>query len=234
MAAGIRIVLRNLAQVNAQVQDILAATAEGGGRFSKTELHRRYGIQALQWINQNFRSGGGLLEDGRWKPLSANTIAGRRKGSSEILQDTGILRASFTYKTSSQEVRVGTEHFAAKWHEDGTKGPYEIRPRNALALAFPVSGKVARFARVTNFNSATGLNSTRQRASRVAASFSSLATQKTYKRGQNLILAMKVIHPGLVKRRMLPNEQEMLPRLLQVTIGWMRQSRLFRSTEEAE
>lgn len=194
MAIGIVIALRGLERVNAQIQRIIAAAA--GGR-SRTELYRRYGIQALNWINENFRSGGGLLSDGAWKPLSDNTIVGRRQGSSEILQNTGVLRASFTYRVTANEVRVGTASPVAIFHEFGTRGPYPITPVRAQALAFPGVG-----------------------GSRVRNSFSSILTRKTFKRGEQIVFAKAVSHPGLVKRRMLPNQQELMPRLLATTIKW--------------
>jgi hypothetical protein len=229
MPIGIRIRLENLAQANVRLQRIYQLTRGGGqGAASLSELHRRYGIRALQWINENFEQEGGLLSDGPWQKLAESTIAA--KGSSKVLQDTGIeLRPSFVSKPTSTEVRVGSSKLLAKWHEEGTgqygpRGrPYPIVPVRARALAFPASPSYTRFARTTTFNSATGVTSSRPRVTRVRASFSSIATKKTYRAGQVLILTKGVMHPGVVKRRMLPTEQELLPRLRVTTENWLRQ-----------
>lgn len=198
MPVGIRIAAKSLQQASAQMQALFASLTQDAG--SRTELHRRYGIQAMNWILENFQREGGLLEDGPWQKLSENTIAGRRKGSSRILQNTGILRASFQPQVTSTEVRVGSALKVALWQNEGTKGPYPIVPKNALALAFPSA----------NPNK------------KVRYSFSSIATRRTYKRGQELLIVKKVMHPGLVARRMLPRESELLPRLLRATNTWLR------------
>lgn len=64
------------------------------------------GEAQLGWIARNFETSGGLV--GGWRPLSPNTIAGRRKGSSAILQDTGRLRMAFGKEIAGNELRVGT------------------------------------------------------------------------------------------------------------------------------
>lgn len=92
------------------------------------------GARHLRWINENFRTGG--RAPGRdsfgWRPLSRNTIAGRRgKGRGvKILQDTGRLRQSFAVDTDRLMgiVVVGTSDQRAPWHHHGTK-PYTIRPK---------------------------------------------------------------------------------------------------------
>ena len=97
------------------------------------------GDRHLKWINDNFKREG--IET-KWKRLSANTIAGRRKGSSKVLQDTGALRQSFVKKVKTDRVEVGTESKVAKWHHEGTR-PFTIRPRKARVLRFPVPGGFA-------------------------------------------------------------------------------------------
>lgn len=106
---------------------------------------RAIGARHLRWINENF------VEEGaerRWKPLARSTVAGRRRGSSKILQDTGRLRMSFNafgFRTSGRHVDVGTESRIAKIHHFGT-GPYTIRPRRARVLRF-VTADGVRYAR---------------------------------------------------------------------------------------
>ena len=89
---------------------------------------------------QNFK------EQGRprhWTRLSPNTIAGRRKGSDKILQDTGRLRMSTIargtpgnlYRQGKNYLKMGSRLSIAPHHQYGTR-PYDIVPRNAKALRF--------------------------------------------------------------------------------------------------
>ena len=89
------------------------------------------------WVNQNFELDGALV--GGWEPLSPNTIAGRKGGSSRPLQDTGNLRQSFDYAISGNTVRIGTSVQYASFHDEGT-GPYDIYPVHAKSLAFMTAG----------------------------------------------------------------------------------------------
>ena len=89
------------------------------------------------WVNQNFELDGALV--GGWEPLSPNTIAGRKGGSSRPLQDTGNLRQSFDYRISGNTVRIGTSVQYASFHDEGT-GPYDIYPVHAKSLAFMTAG----------------------------------------------------------------------------------------------
>ena len=201
MAIGIRISLKGLQQTVAKLQALTVAGRDAGG--SKTKLHKRYGIQTVKWIHENFERQGALLEDGPWQELSPNTIAGRRKGSSSILRDTRALESSFdNFAATSTEVRVGSAEQKALWHNEGTKGPYEIKPRFKKALAFAVAQG--------------GTKITRKIAKR-SAQFGSGHLRV----GLNGIVVKSVMHPGLVKRRMLPNENELLPRLIKVTETWV-------------
>lgn len=222
MAIGIRISLRGIQETVARIQALMALGQADGK--SRTELHRRYGRQAMNWINENFRSGGGLLEDGPWQPLSENTVAGRIKRSNAILRDRGNLQASFQPQVTSTEVRIGSPLKVALFHEKGTAGPYPIVPRNKKALAFAVSARFARFARTTSFNTATGTSRTVLRAGRVSRRIAQQSARfgtGHLKTGMNVVLARGVMHPGLVARRMLPRESELLPRLLVTTENWL-------------
>ena len=104
-----------------------------------SRLLNAIGDRHLKWVNDNFKREG--LES-KWKKLSPNTIAGRRKGSRKVLQDTGRLRQSFVKKVKTDRVEVGTQSKIAKFHHEGT-GPFTIRPRKARVLRFAVAGGVA-------------------------------------------------------------------------------------------
>ncbi len=100
------------------------------------ELHTRWGIRALNWVEMNFRQQGALTGS-PWAKLKPSTIANRRKGSSLILQDSGALKRSFKMVASAASVSVGSPLFYAEFHEEGRTGPWAIRPRKANGfLAF--------------------------------------------------------------------------------------------------
>lgn len=183
--------LRGLGKFRSLIQRM---AKEGG---NKSVLHQRYGIETLKWVDKNFASRGQLA--GGWKPLSPNTIAGRRKGSSVPLQDTRGLRRSFTMKFNAEDARVGSPMAIAEYHEKGT-GPYTIKPKDPNGvLAFR-----AAFA-----------------SNKVKASFSSTRTKKTFRKGEAYAFAREVKHPGLPKRAMLPTAAQILPTLIRVTQNFL-------------
>lgn len=112
-----------------------------------TPLFKKFAILMTRSFNDNFR------EEGRprkWKALSKNTVAGRRKKSNRILQDKGFLRQSVLARSGPGNIRkftkdsltMGTRNKVAAWHQRGTK-PYTIVPRNKKALSFmTASGRV--------------------------------------------------------------------------------------------
>jgi len=112
--------------------------------LNKDDLLRAIGFRQLKWINDNFKAEGGLIKKAGWKALTSNTIAGRRGGSSAILQDTGRLRQSFDdfgVNVSGGAVTVGTRSKIAEYHEKGTD-PYIIRPKRAKMLRFVTAGGI--------------------------------------------------------------------------------------------
>lgn len=112
-------------------------------KFEPSTLTKRIGFDILDWVNENFEKGG--IEKS-WPPLSRNTVASRRKGSSTPLQDTGILRQSFDmFSAGGSDVFVGTKNTIAKYHEHGTR-PYIIHPRERKVLRF-MTADGFRFAR---------------------------------------------------------------------------------------
>jgi len=164
----------------------------------RSALYDRWGLQVLNWVDRQFQSQGG--QGGTpWPRLSPNTIAARRGGSSQILQDTGRLKSSFTHTLTGRGVSVGTNVEYASFHQFGTKGPYEIKPKRALALAFKTAGG----------------------GRRVQASFSSRATKATYKKGDKYVIVKSVMHPGLPVRAMLPDAQQITPILLRTARNYI-------------
>lgn len=102
-------------------------------------LSKAVGQELLSLVDKAFKQKG--LEEA-WPPLKPSTVASRRRGSSQPLQDTGALRRSFSpgkpgslYKITATSATVGTENHVAAYHEFGTPS-YTIRPRNARTLAF--------------------------------------------------------------------------------------------------
>src|SRR5512144_2346004 len=84
---------------------------------TRTDLHARWAVLALNWINRNFQTSGGMV--GGWKPLSPNTLAQRRSGTGKPLMDTGRLRASFIPRWTSAQASVGSNLQYAVYHEKG-------------------------------------------------------------------------------------------------------------------
>lgn len=191
----IKIQVKGMRQVQ-QMLRRLAGSASGGS--GTTALHARYAIIASQWIDRNFQQQGGLA--GGWRALSPNTIIGRRKGSSVILQDTGLLRASFTPQWDDQKAVVGSADKRSLWHEKGTR-PYTIAPRRRIFLAFP-------HAEGTPLKKATFFPS----------------AERTFAKGTPFVFTKGPIqHPGLPARRLLPRQTDLLPALLKTTINYLRE-----------
>lgn len=189
MSLGLKV---NLNRPQLQKMERILGGVKGQVVDNKSRLHQRFAVVTLQWIDRQFLSGGGQ-GGARWKPLTPNTIAGRRKASSKPLLDTGQLRQSFTAKVSARSVRVGTEKIYAATHEYGDTRT--IKPKNAKILAFPVD---------SGFAGPKG---------KVRRSFSSLTTRKTYKRGQLLGFA-KEVTVTIPPRPMLPKSNQILPNLI--------------------
>ncbi|NJM10615.1 MAG: hypothetical protein HC889_00680 [Synechococcaceae cyanobacterium SM1_2_3] len=111
---------------------------------------RAVGLALMSWVDRNFKQGG---IESPWRPLSPNTVAARRKGSSAILQDTGRLKQSWTRAAGNPRV-MGDVVFItsnvkyAEFHENGA-GPYIIKPRRAQVLRFMTANgpRFARFVR---------------------------------------------------------------------------------------
>jgi phage gpG-like protein len=117
------------------------------GGLAQAPIMHAIGLRLIGWVAKNFEAEG--LET-KWRPLSPNTIAGRRKASSKPLQDKGLLRASWTTargnpKVVGDTVSVTSNVKYAPYHEFGS-GPFTIRPKTAKRLAFMTAGGM-RFAK---------------------------------------------------------------------------------------
>lgn len=117
--------------IKVDVKELLAKLDAGKRKLSAVGILKAVGLRQLKWVDDNFRSDGGLV--GGWKPLSPFTIMMRRNGSSKPLQDTGILRASFNPKKDSRAltiegntVKIGSAVPYASYHEFGTGPIYPI------------------------------------------------------------------------------------------------------------
>lgn len=117
---------------------------------------RAIGFRLMGWVDQQFRTDGNAPGSRTpWKPLSPNTVAGRRRGSNRPLQDTGRLKQSWgpaagnPHVIGDHTVQVSSNLKYTPYHEFGT-GPYVIRPRRpGGVLAFMTAGG-KRFARFVN------------------------------------------------------------------------------------
>ena len=125
--------------IDIDVTEVRDRMRKAGEIFDQETFLEVIGMRALAWINENFETDGGKV--GGWQPLSENTVAQRRKGSSKPLQDTGNLRGSFEYEVSGNQVKVGTSVEYAKFHEFGTD-PYTIDMGNTGVMAFMTTGGV--------------------------------------------------------------------------------------------
>ena len=146
MAVTVKFSLRGVRALGNRLNILMR---ELGG--NRAELHQRFGIQALRWIDRNFQSEGGLLDDGKWKALKESTKAGRRKGKRKlktaaqkrrfrhrILQDTGHMRQSFTMRADNSKVVVGTNVPYAVYHE--SDAPRKVLPRRRMLPTFEEIG----------------------------------------------------------------------------------------------
>lgn len=98
---------------------------------------RLLGARMMSYVDESFRTRG----RGKWRRLAWGTLALRKRGGDEPLQDTGMYKQSFTMETDdSSYVEVGTNFRTkggislGKIHEGGTK-PYVIRIRTKRVLA---------------------------------------------------------------------------------------------------
>ncbi len=220
---SVELTVRGMQQVQRMLQRLASRAGSSGGR---TGLHARFAVLAHRWIDRNFQSEGAMTGT-PWAKLKPMTVAGRKKGSSKILQDTTALRISFLPQWDDQAARVGSAMEISKYHEEGTGtfGPkgqsYIIEPKpGGKALAWKVSGPLmgATPSGLSFFRSATV-------GKKFGRGFSSLRTGTTYKKGENVVFARRVVHPGVPIRRMLPRmgEPTLMPELLRAALNYVKE-----------
>ncbi len=100
------------------------------------------GARIMSYIDESFRTKG----RGTWPPLAPSTLALRRSGGDQPLQDTGRYKQSFVIETDGKTyVEIGSSLKTpsgipiAGIHEKGT-APFVIRAKNAKMLAAQTRG----------------------------------------------------------------------------------------------
>lgn len=185
------------------------------------------GVRLLREVDDIFRAQGRPA----WAPMKPSTVAGKRQGrgsgSPRLL--AGLRNTFDMALTGAREVTVFTRDPRAMFHEFGTKGPYEIRPKTAKALALPFlpgrdsgkgtagTGKAGRF-------SLSGLGRSRQRE---GGGFLTPAGAKRVAY-TNVSFRKKVTHPGLPARPMLPSiarAQELVRREVEAFVAFIARKR---------
>lgn len=156
---------------------------------SKQKIHDRIGIAVIGWIDKNFKAQG--LEK-PWAPLRPSTVFAKRKAGVGTKALAG-LRSWVTHKATAQQVIVGfPSESPAKFHHYGTKGPYEIRPKNKKVLRFLMPP----FSNIATKNMRTVLTPR-------PAGMPKVGMVKGNK--QSWLFSTVVHHPGLPARPLLPS-----------------------------
>jgi len=168
-------------QIKVDVSQLQLKLARALQAFNPRVLLKAIGEAQVSWVMRNFVRDGALV--GGWEPLSPNTVAGRRKGSSKPLQDTGALkRSAGTYEVIGNDtVRTGSNLEYASYHNDGVPGPYEIKAKNV------------------RWEYMVDKNGHRRLVRKGALRFMTVDGPK---------FSISVMHPGIPQRRFLPNEVE--------------------------
>lgn len=194
-----------------EVQAILNQARDAMGR--REPILKAMGLRVLREVDETFRAQG----KPRWEPLKPSTVAAKRQGKGKGgPQALSGLRNSFDLTVSANRAVVFSNRPEAVFHEFGTRGPYEIRPKQAKALALPFfagrdsgggtsgSGKSGRL-------SLAGLGRSRTvNARRTVQTSGGRKVPFT-----NVAFYTKVIHPGLPARRMLPTVDQAIPLLVE-------------------
>jgi phage gpG-like protein len=111
------------------IPQVTRLLAKFGDAETRRTLHQRWGIQGMNWVDENFRKQGALTGS-PWAALRPSTIARRRNKKKEsilILQDSGALRGSYVMKYDENSATVGSPKFYSIYHEEG-RAPWAIRP----------------------------------------------------------------------------------------------------------
>lgn len=166
--------------------------------MSKPEpLLKAWGLRTMKEIDDIFRAHGIPA----WKPLAPSTQAAH-PGRAPL---AGI-KNSMDLQVQGKRAVIFSRHPAAGFMEFGTKGPYEIRPRVAKALAFPFfPGGPTPTARKRGVG---GVARGRSRGNPRQKAAYALGGGK-----QPLSFFAHVTHPGLPVRRIFPTPDQLGPKL---------------------
>jgi phage gpG-like protein len=95
------------------------ALARVGKTLDTRTFLKLMGQTLLFWIDRNFKKWG---TEEKWRPLSPNTLAGRRGrgAAAQPLRDTGRMAMSFVTSVQGDALNVGTTDKKARWHHFGT------------------------------------------------------------------------------------------------------------------
>lgn len=184
--APLSVKLKGLDQMQQLIRNYLAETG------NKQKLHDRIGITIIGWIDKNFKAQG--LEK-PWKPLRPSTEFAKRQAGVGAKALEG-LRRWVSHRATEKNVVIGfPPDSPAKYHHYGTKGPYEIRPKNKKALRFLMPP----FSSIATGKMRTVLSPRPEGMPKVGM-------VKGNK--QSWLFTQKVIHPGLPARPLLPSIQK--------------------------
>jgi phage gpG-like protein len=133
--------------VRVDVADAVRRLAQARARFDAGAYLRLVGNRLLAWVDENFRRAGAETP---WRPLSPNTVAGRRRGQGsggpQPLRDTGRMAQSFVYELLGDAVWVGTRDQKAVWHHLGTPArEITTAPQDRRARTSPTRPGALRF-----------------------------------------------------------------------------------------
>ena len=187
------------------LEDLAARVAKAEAVLgSPTPILKAFAVVGLREVDLNFRAQGRP----RWAPLKPSTVAAARgpRGHRGPQALSGF-RNTFDATISGRTVAIFSRDPKTEFHEKGTKGPYEIKAKNAKALALPFlpsrdGGKGTSGSGKAGKQSLAGLG----RARRSGSGFVLPGGQR--KVGTtNVAFYKKVIHPGLPARPMLPTAE---------------------------
>lgn len=184
--APLNITVKGLDKMQQLIRNYIAETG------NRQKLHDRIGDSVIGWIDKNFKAQG--LEK-PWKPLRPSTMFAKRMAGVGAKALEG-LRSWVTHRASAKNVVIGfPSESPAKYHHFGTKGPYEIRPKNKKALRFLMPP----FSSIATGQMRTVL-SPRPKDTPVIG--------MTKGNKQSWLFTQVVHHPGLPARPLLPSVQK--------------------------
>lgn len=206
-------------RINATAATGLLTAVEQAVFREPTALLKVLGLRMLREVDDIFRAQGKPT----WAALKPSTVSAKRqgKGSGNPQALAGLRNTFDSYQTGPRQQTVYSKSPIAVFHEFGTKGPYEIRPKTAKALALPFlpgrdagkgtagTGKPGRFSLSGIGGKATGRGSFATPAG-IRVPYSNVSFRR------------KVTHPGLPKRPLLPTPEQATPIIEKETAAFIR------------